>query len=109
MIDWIKCNVIGTGKEGDAYRPSIANQLKSTNWSVVYYPNDPPYQYCIVRVDRPSETKITPASNKGESTLDRANFKRECDMNPYFKQRWLDQPEYPAKTKIQLLEEGYAI
>ena len=108
MIDWIKCNVIGTGKEGDDYRPSIANQLKSTNWSVVYYPNDPPYQYCMVRIDRP-ESKEIKLESKDDEKLDKAKMKTECDKNPYFKYRWLDQPEYPAKTKIQLLEEGYAI
>lgn len=106
MTRWIKCKVTGTGKEGDGYRPEIFDRLTGTNWSAVYYPKNPPYQYCIVRMEAAEDKAVPIDKTKGEAELDEAGMKTECESNPYFKYRWLDQPEYPAVRTIKQVEEG---
>jgi hypothetical protein len=87
MIKYVKCRVIGTGKDGDPFRPEIADELDGL-WSAVYHPKNPPYESCLVRITLP-ETKSLP---KGYNEV---NMKSLCAFEPQFKYKWLDQPDYP--------------
>jgi hypothetical protein len=105
MVVWLKCPVVGTGKNGDSYRPSIVDLpfFSGIGWSAVYYPDNPPYELCLVRAVI-EEHLIPPTTEKYNAD----ELKTFCDTRPHFKNRWLDQPHYPAlkyeeKTKAMRL------
>lgn len=101
-VEFIKCKVIGTGIDSDSFRPSIVDKLdRDEAWTAVYYPKNPPFQYCIVRLRTGKEVKERLRLDKEEKVLDSASFKAECDSNPYFKYRWKTQPAYKREVKWQ--------
>lgn len=93
MVVWLKCPVVGSGKNGDSYRPSIVDLpfFIDIGWSAVYYPDNPPYEFCLVRAVI-EEHLIPPTAEKYNAD----ELKTFCDIRPHFKNRWLDQPHYPA-------------
>lgn len=97
VVRWFRCPVTGTGKgtekKDDSYRPVIADLpllQKAAEWSAVYYPSHPPYEFCVVRAIIEQDIPTPPQAER----LD--DMKRFCDDHPHFKNKWLDQPDYPA-------------
>lgn len=111
IVCWFICPVIGTGivteEKDDAYRPAIADLpiLQHAEWSAVYYPSRSPYEFCVVRAVIERDIP-TPSQAK---KLDVKGMKKLGDDLPYFRRRWLDQPNYPAVKYEDKTKEEQAI
>jgi hypothetical protein len=68
MIRYFLCRIIGTGISGDTYRPSLLIssiidgieifKYPYLQWCATYYPNNPPYEFCLVRIEFEDDNQI---------------------------------------------------
>lgn len=98
VVRWFRCPVTGTGRvtdeKDDSYRPVIIDlpHLVKLAWSAVYYPSNPPYAFCVVRMEVEHDVSVPHAEE-----FDVNGMEKFCDEFPYFRRRWLDQSVHPAK------------
>jgi hypothetical protein len=107
----LKCAVIGSGQKGDPYRPAFEEQyeekvtvnvkLKSglltpvevkrrvpsffkQGYKVIYYPCNPPYEYCIVEVNC-DENLVIPKAEAELTANDYSNELTKINKSSWFR------------------------
>lgn len=113
-VRWLRCSVIGDGTESNPWRPAITpvyrkeaidsktgekrfecvEAYEHEGYSVVYFPANPPYTFCIVRIKCGDKIKFK-AEHIIEEFIGEEKFKKLCDKHSQLKRRWKDQPAYP--------------
>ncbi len=102
---WIKCPVVGDGKEGNPYRPALTPEYRKEvevitkdkmgketkkkiivcpeyydhkGYRAVYYPSEPPYEYCLVEILIDDKTEFL-KEHVTEEYVKKDDFKVACD------------------------------
>ncbi len=79
----------GNIKEITVIKDFIEYKYPYKEWSAIYYPNEPPYEYCLIRIEFENDAILLDEKDYIKEIVSNEDWEKITQYQ-FFKERWLD-------------------